>query len=160
MSKPHKHADVIHAYADGAEIEYFAEQAGKWCLCATPSFVEDTEYRVKPSAPEYPRSAISDMALSEVWSKANPTLIGTRLVPVFDGCIAKACADAGLRHACETQQVVPMADVQEVARNLAQKELRKAEALACIYKTPCGTVSGPADAISWVISAASMARAL
>lgn len=45
--KPHKHAELIKAWADGAEIEYFRDEVG-WQLICTPSWDEDVEYRIKP----------------------------------------------------------------------------------------------------------------
>lgn len=48
--KPHKHADLIHAWADGAEIEYLHE--GVWWLTTTPQWHEDTQFRIKPKEKE------------------------------------------------------------------------------------------------------------
>lgn len=42
----HKHADLIHAWAEGTEIETFYE--GSWTLCSPPPWYEDMEYRIKP----------------------------------------------------------------------------------------------------------------
>ncbi len=48
MGKPRKHAEVIKAWADGAEIEYLNIE-GKWVLCeGNPSWYNSDEYRVKP----------------------------------------------------------------------------------------------------------------
>ena len=46
MNKPHKHAELIKAWADGAEIECFSE--GDWYQTSFPSWYEDREYRIKP----------------------------------------------------------------------------------------------------------------
>lgn len=178
----HKHAELIKAWADGAVIQYRSpDDKNNWWMDfmrgSAPSWVEDMEYRVKPPAPEYPRSAISDMALSEAWGAAN------RGPSPFDGRIAKACADAAVRHEYETQAAVPMADVQEVARNLAKEssaaktlerlgytdedgELWKPplgprsgavipakmtpKGMVCFYRTPMGDAAGPAEAINWI----------
>jgi len=49
MKTPHKHAEVIKAYADGAEIEFFSPANGKWETTSKfPPFYDDFEYRVKP----------------------------------------------------------------------------------------------------------------
>lgn len=45
--KAHKHAEVIKAWADGAEIEYQSVD-GSWFEASTPSWSIKTEYRVKP----------------------------------------------------------------------------------------------------------------
>ena len=49
MGTPHKHAEVIKAWADGEEIEYKAF-AGGWQPVTNPcpSFYGDFAYRIKP----------------------------------------------------------------------------------------------------------------
>ena len=44
--KPHKHAEIIKSWADGAEIEA-KNQDGNWYL-VKPTWREDQEYRIKP----------------------------------------------------------------------------------------------------------------
>ena len=55
MSKPHKWAKEIKAWADGAEIE-FRLPTGTWKLCdATeepPQWLENVDYRIKPQPKE------------------------------------------------------------------------------------------------------------
>ena len=46
--KPHKHAELIKAWADGAEIQWNCQ--GTWCNDA-PIWDEDMEYRIKPKQP-------------------------------------------------------------------------------------------------------------
>ena len=42
-----KHAALIHAWADGAEIQ--AKNKDGWVdICGTPAWFPDTEYRLKP----------------------------------------------------------------------------------------------------------------
>ena len=45
--KPHKHAELIKAWADGAEIQYFDHEEG-WTTQLHPAWYVDTEYRIKP----------------------------------------------------------------------------------------------------------------
>lgn len=45
--KPHKHAELIHAWADGAFIEY-REGGCDWEFIKRPAWKEGTEYRIKP----------------------------------------------------------------------------------------------------------------
>jgi len=47
----HKHADVIKAWAEGAEVQVFRHEYDGyyWEDTATPSFNTDFEYRVKPA---------------------------------------------------------------------------------------------------------------
>ena len=44
----HKHADLIHAWADGAQIQRLDSNCG-WCdIEGTPSWNIETTYRIKP----------------------------------------------------------------------------------------------------------------
>ena len=49
MKTPHKHAAIIKAWADGAEIEFFHRISGVWCPAPMPSWDEYTPYRIKPA---------------------------------------------------------------------------------------------------------------
>ena len=51
--KPHKWAKEIHAWADGAEIEYFDDGLGEWRDCTNHAIWDayDT-YRIKPQPKE------------------------------------------------------------------------------------------------------------
>ena len=48
MVKPHKHADAIKAWADGAEIECRSPHGDHWIPTEYPTWLLDVEYRVKP----------------------------------------------------------------------------------------------------------------
>ena len=45
--KPHKHAELIKAWADGAEIEC-KNSDGTWFISEYPTWSDDCEYRIKP----------------------------------------------------------------------------------------------------------------
>lgn len=49
-NKRHKHADLIHAWAEGAIIQ-FEDSPGEWLDCADndPQWAEGTNYRIKPT---------------------------------------------------------------------------------------------------------------
>lgn len=49
MNKRHIHADFIHAYAEGAEIQYRNNSVQAWADIAYPSWQPDCEYRIKPT---------------------------------------------------------------------------------------------------------------
>lgn len=50
----HKHADLIHAYAEGAEMQYLKDGVGWVNLNFFPSWSHYSEYRVKPQPkPDY-----------------------------------------------------------------------------------------------------------
>lgn len=46
--KPHKHAELIKAWADGLQIEAFNPEHQKWIATSNPGWFLDIEYRVKP----------------------------------------------------------------------------------------------------------------
>ena len=48
--KPHKHPELIKAWADGAEIEYkfLNGSLSGWQPAVTPIWVDDCLYRIKP----------------------------------------------------------------------------------------------------------------
>ena len=46
--KPHKHAAVIKAWADGAKVQ-IKERSGKWVDVDVPGWTTSFEYRVKPT---------------------------------------------------------------------------------------------------------------
>lgn len=51
MTKPHKHADLIKAWADGAVIQY-ENSRGDWlrCMGDVPSWSASANYRIKPES--------------------------------------------------------------------------------------------------------------
>lgn len=46
--KRHKHSDLIHAWAEGAEIQHRSPVDGKWRDIFSPSWGKTSEYRIKP----------------------------------------------------------------------------------------------------------------
>ena len=46
--KPHKHAELIKAWADGAEIEFKSRPEMAWETYDCPSWYDYYEYRIKP----------------------------------------------------------------------------------------------------------------
>lgn len=54
---PHKHAALIKAWADGAEIQvkqvdYFADDS-RWVTTKSPTWNDDIQYRIKPKTIKY-----------------------------------------------------------------------------------------------------------
>lgn len=84
MKTPHKHAELIKAWADGAEIEAYSG-VGKWVCIERPEWYVDTIYRIKPEPkPDVVRT------YSIVWDKYtnNPWWHGSvshNLKLTFDG---------------------------------------------------------------------------
>lgn len=60
----HKHADLIHAWADGARIEYLDKQNGVWEETTSPWWDEAAVYRVKPKAP-----VVFEECVHTIWDK-------------------------------------------------------------------------------------------
>ena len=52
MKTPHKHADLIKAYADGAEIQ-IQDGEGVWTDVPMPVFNPMFKYRIKPEPTRY-----------------------------------------------------------------------------------------------------------
>lgn len=49
MKTPHKHAEVIKAWANGARIQHFCAASGDWKDCdGTPGWHSAVDYRIKP----------------------------------------------------------------------------------------------------------------
>lgn len=48
MNKPHVHAELIKAWADGAEIEYWCPIMEGWEQTEVPMWNRFDEYRIKP----------------------------------------------------------------------------------------------------------------
>lgn len=57
---PHKHAALIHAWADGAEIEIYRGDVTRWVMAYQPRWDSAYTYRIKPekSEAELEREAI------------------------------------------------------------------------------------------------------
>lgn len=47
---PHKHAALIKAWADGAEVEQRYDETFKWAQVSCPSWHIDKQYRLKPTS--------------------------------------------------------------------------------------------------------------
>ena len=80
--KPHKHAELIKAWAEGATIE--GKWSGRfWEVEKNPSWDVDVEYRIKPEPkPDVVRyTTISQYAIG-IWTEKNPH---DNLKLTFDG---------------------------------------------------------------------------
>lgn len=52
MKTPHKYAEMIKQWADGAKVEYRFNSNDFWRQCDYPSWVDHYEYRIKPEPQE------------------------------------------------------------------------------------------------------------
>ena len=78
MTTPHKHADLIKAWADGAEIEQLTKGSLylSWSACKHPHWYEQEAYRIKPEIKPNTVTwhAISSIGVSTCWpSKGSAT---------------------------------------------------------------------------------------
>jgi hypothetical protein len=117
MGTPHKHAAIIKQWADGQQIQARQYDEDEWDDIASPQWHPNLQYRVKPER-AYPTTQMEPSDLWEIYDRLNLSG-GKSLVTVVN---------AALRHAIDHDQVVPMAEVQEVARQLAEQGRDKAKA--------------------------------
>lgn len=73
----HPHADVIHAYAEGAKIEI--RNGKEWELTINPVFYSEFEYRIKPT----PKPDL--VCYYHAVPNRMPQLVGDNLKLTFDG---------------------------------------------------------------------------
>ena len=88
MNKPHRHAELIHAYADGAEIEVYDKKFEKWTATENPCFLSGMEYRIKPEPkPDLIYYGVFDMdgrmSIDSCFTKNNDD--GDQIKLTFDG---------------------------------------------------------------------------
>lgn len=91
MSKektPHKHAALIHAWADGAEIQFRDRNRPEWIDSNNPTWTDEAEYRIKPSAPE---TRMTNADLNQFQRSGTTWCADAR--EVANAAIARALAD-------------------------------------------------------------------
>lgn len=95
---PHVHAEVIHAFADGEQVQVRnpRESFPKWRDAKYPDFDEACEYRIKPQAPE---TRMTDDELCKIWDGVMPSqskgkdIVATSHRAIANAAIARAIAD-------------------------------------------------------------------
>lgn len=110
--KPHKHAEVIHAFADGAKLQVRLCGAEHWQETRFPDFADECEYRIKPepAAPKWPQTKMTDKEINAAFIIGEFELVAHGVTER-----ARKVADAALTHACEKGQVVTADKVREIA---------------------------------------------
>lgn len=87
MKEPHKHAELIKAWADGAIIEVFLPYHNWWSKCyGNPNWVVNDEYRIQPE-PVLPIIPLSNLSIKDFCD-----VLG----------YGQACFDAGVAYAIAT----------------------------------------------------------
>lgn len=69
MGVPHKHAELIKAWADGATIE-FRGGLGEWHVTYHPDWFDDVDYRIKPEPKKVIFYLYTNGNHYEVWETA------------------------------------------------------------------------------------------
>ena len=69
MKTPHKHAEMIKAWADGAEIQHQHSLSGTWFDCeGDPKWEPYVVYRIKPEKPEPYFNQTMDVYMNMMYS--------------------------------------------------------------------------------------------
>jgi hypothetical protein len=72
MNKPHKHAEVIKAWANGAEIQCSMKNDNDWFDVEVPDWDLSLNYRIKPE-PKYPETWMGDGELAHAFHSTAST---------------------------------------------------------------------------------------
>ena len=91
--KPHIHAAVIHAFADGAEVQVMTD-FGEWKDCQYPNFDPHCKYQVKPAAPKWPQTTMGAGALIQAYQDGAKK--GEALICAANAVIAHECSIGAL----------------------------------------------------------------
>lgn len=76
--RPHRHAELIKAWADGAEIEWQASN-GKWMLDKEPNWsYPDGRYRIKPE----PKPDVIAYTTYEHWAEGQTARTNWQIISV------------------------------------------------------------------------------
>lgn len=90
VKKPHKHAEVMKAYAEDCSlvIECQLHEGAIWEVVTPPSFFHSYSYRVKPEL-EYPKSTLTKYAAWNTYQRARGTCIteGMSVLTVADEAV-------------------------------------------------------------------------
>lgn len=63
---PHKHAEFIKAWADGAKIEVWSKPLRKWVDIKNPNWLPEAEYRIKPTNPNADKISELEATITKV----------------------------------------------------------------------------------------------
>jgi hypothetical protein len=93
MMKPHRHSALIHAWADGAEIQVYS--CGYW-IDIEPTWNGCDEYRIKPEK-EYPKSTLDYNDLCRIVNAAHKLQEETGDKQGYQTIIARLAADEAVK---------------------------------------------------------------
>lgn len=104
----HVHAEVIHAFADGAKVQVRLCGVEHWQETRFPDFSDECEYRIKPepSAPKWPQTTMTEEEIGE-WFIC--TRMTTQQIEVIKRGVNYAIAKE-----CQSGALVPADKVREI----------------------------------------------
>lgn len=94
MSKQHKHADLIKAWADGAKIQYFSDNFQDWIDTENPTWIENTKYRIDPENYIKFGSNLTDEEIEDIAANEDSYMESYRAIA--DAAAKRALLDCGL----------------------------------------------------------------
>lgn len=130
----HKHAAVIHAYADGQEIQIFKN--GEWVDLDEPvRFFQGVDYRIKPAEPErvYPVTSMNHTDLEKAYGSGIYTERAEEQ--------AKRICNAALKHACDAGEIVTREEFDRAVEDLKSQHLIIARAIVEEFYEDCSKVT-------------------
>ena len=98
MKQPHKHAELIKAWADGVHIQYLrVGTTDMWLDCTSIiRWDVNTEYRIKPEK-EYPKSTLSYAELCKLVNYAHDKREAEGPNEEIETYLARVVADAAVK---------------------------------------------------------------
>ncbi len=126
--KPHKHQEIIIAYANGAQVQVRDQGAQIWVDAKNPVFRDDHQYRVKPAEPEradYPKSQLSRQEIIDI----------VRQTPGDYRNAYEAICNAALRHACDNGQIVTREEFDRAVGDRAKRDMAVARAVNNVWRS-------------------------
>ena len=122
--KPHKHAAVIHAFADGAEVQVMTD-FGEWKDCQYPDFDPHCKYQVKPAAPKWPQTTMTVPELGDWFqsTQLTPSQIEVIMYGV-NKAISKECQSGALVPADKVREIEAKARAEGVKEGAQQEHER------------------------------------
>ena len=103
--KPHEHKDLILKWADGAEIEAYAESRKLWVPATTPTWQAGVKYRLKPAAPVV-ETNMAGAEMEKIYDSMSGENWYVRIRALLNAAVARAIADG---------QVVPKEEYDRLA---------------------------------------------
>lgn len=103
LTRPHVHAEVIKAWANGAAIEYFSPDRCEWVPTACPIWGEHLKFRVKPEPIIRFVNVLTTGALSRAYETPIKARLGTH--PAVAAGMLKLTLDAEGKMLLDVEQV-------------------------------------------------------